>query len=261
MKRRSRNAGTEASAWLADDRGFTLIELLVAMVVSLIVLGGGVYGIARAFNISAKSEDQATSSSTAEVGLERFVLDLRQAVNGSCTGGPISGANITVTYTTTLTTVLLCDPNIAGAPTATTTVGAGPPSVAVRWQCNTAAVTSPGGVPPETCTRTFAGSPSTRFGGVQSLELTGLVGTTTSPVCIAVSSSFTGVGPNCGSAAASASFTLISGQIASPQSLSWVGLSATVGDRTSPGAGQTAVVGASAAIPIQTGSALLNFGT
>jgi prepilin-type N-terminal cleavage/methylation domain-containing protein len=253
MKALSHDEGRQRSAWIADERGFTLIELLVATVVSLIVIGGGIYGIARAFNVSNASNARVTATSNGEVGLERVVTDLRDAVNGSCPYNKTTVTGVSVQLNGSVTTIQLCDPNtnVASATNA-------PPSEGVQWQCNTGSTgTNP---PPETCIRSVdtgtLATPAVATGseivGVQMFSVRGILNSVTPPVYLPCDNATV-----C-TAAKSVAYTLNSG---TSVSLSWVGITAGIGQNSTPGAGGVATVNASSTLAFSTGAALLNYGT
>jgi prepilin-type N-terminal cleavage/methylation domain-containing protein len=241
------------SADLRSDQGFTLIELLVGMLVGLIVVGGGVYGLARAFNVSNASTARVTASSNAEVGIERLVVDLRDAVNGGCSFNKTSLTGVVVSLSGSVTTVQMCDPNVNG-----TAIGNAPPTEAVQWVCNTAAIAST--VPAQTCVRSMdtgtsstpAVSTNSRISGVQTLRLKGILNAAGGAVFLPC-----GTTVAC-TATQSVTYTLASG---AALSLSWVGLAAGIGQNVAPGAGGTQTVAASQTLAINTGAALRNFGT
>ncbi|WP_249009827.1 prepilin-type N-terminal cleavage/methylation domain-containing protein [Conexibacter sp. DBS9H8] len=245
---------------LTPEAGFTLIELLVTMVVSIIVLGAGTYGLAQAFKQNTEVIAHAYSGSQGEVGLERLVLDLRQAVNGSCAG--VSGIEVAQEAygNGAVTTVSLCDPS--GVPTSYTTTSAsqtttvaGLSSAAepVIWTCNTANSTYASGsltVGPESCLRTAAGVTGMEVHGLISLDLTGLVDGSTTPSPITASGATNLYTLNLTAAAGEAG------------SLSWVGLSAQLADLQDPNnPTDLSTVTASAPFAVHTGASLLNYGT
>jgi prepilin-type N-terminal cleavage/methylation domain-containing protein len=268
MKRTSRDAGTEASAWIADDRGFTLIELLVAMVVSLIVIGGGVYGIAQAFKQNTQVTDRLITSSSAEVGIQRFTLDLRYALNGSapngsCTSGSVTITGIQVTSPVTgVDTVAMCEQNgaLSSSVSGTNTYAsfASAPQ-AVIWACNTTgssvAVTVPinVNVPAETCKRTLGATASTRFHGITGLTLTGLVNG-------ANISLFSSTATYCTQTGGTACNYSLSANLAN--SLASVSISAQLADLKNPlNQADTTTVQTAKPISLQTTAELRNFGT
>jgi prepilin-type N-terminal cleavage/methylation domain-containing protein len=268
MKRTSRDAGTEASAWIADDGGFTLIELLVAMVVSLIVIGGGVYGIAQAFKQNTQVTDRLITSSSAEVGIQRFTLDLRYALNGSppnpsCVIGSIKVPGVQVTMPTTgVYTVAMCEQNgaLSSSVSGTSTYAslASAPQ-AVIWACNTtgspAAVTVPisVNVPAETCTRTLGVTPGTRFHGITALTLTGLVNGANISLFSSTATYCTQTGGTTCNYSLSANL---------PNSLASVSISAQLADLKNPlNQADTTTVQTAKPISLQTTAELRNFGT
>lgn len=239
-------------ATLRNENGFTLVEILVSMVISLIVIGGGVYGIARAFSVSNASTARVAATSGAEVGLQRLVLDVRDAINGSCAFNGASVSGVSIALAGTVTTLQMCDP----AP-GQSAPGTALPSEGVQWQCNTG--TSGATPPPETCVRSTdtgtqaqpALSTSNRITGVQALELQGILNSATTPVYLPCDSSAA-----C-TANATATYTLNPGATG----LSWIGIVASLGQNSSPGAGVVSTVAGTAPLAVRTGAALLNFGT
>jgi prepilin-type N-terminal cleavage/methylation domain-containing protein len=260
MKRLAQDESRRPSARIAEQGGFTLVELLVTMLVAVVVLGGGTYGLSLAFKQNTEVTDHSASASQGDVGLERLILDLRQAVNGSCGGGAVTGVDVSENAAQTITTLSMCAPS--GAPaTYTTTVAASTVTAAgisvtavpVVWTCNTTSSPYTAGtltVAPETCTRTLSGSGSGSIRGVTSLTLTGLVNGSATPTALAVAGSTT-------------TYTLSATATGSQTgTLSWVGISASLADLHNPGdTSDVSVVTASAPIPVQTGAGLLNYGT
>ena len=244
--------GTGVLARIDDQSGVTLIELLMAMVVGVIVIGGGIWGMARAFSVTNASTARVTANSSAEVGLERMVVDLRDVVNGSCAynGAAISG--VVVGLAGSITTVQMCDPNTNVAGT-----GNAPPVEGVQWQCNTA--TSGITPPAETCIRSVdtgtkaqpVVSTSNRISGVQAVNLRGIVNSGAAAYL------------PCGNTTActasqTVNYTLAPG---TATSLSWVGLIAGIGQNLAAGSGVIRTVSGTTPFTIQTGAALQNFGT
>ena len=264
MKRLSHGEGTEASARIADERGFTLIEILVAMVVSLIVIGGGVYGIAQAFKQSTQVTDRLITSSGGEVGIQRLTLDLRYALNGvSCTSGSATIAGVQVTAPATgVYTVSMCEQNgtLSSSVTGTNTFAslASAPQ-AVIWACNTTGSTTTVAspitvtVPAETCKRTLGATPSTRFHGISALTLTGQVnGATTS--LLSTTATY------CTQTSGTACSYSLSANLAN--SLASVNVAAQFSDLKNPLVqADTTTVQATKPVSVQTTAELRNFGT
>jgi prepilin-type N-terminal cleavage/methylation domain-containing protein len=260
MNRLLPDEGRRVPARTADEQGFTLIELLVAMLVSLIVIGGGVYGIARAFQQNTQVTNRVISSTTAEVGIQKLVIDLRYALNSSAcpitVGVPASGVY----------TLSMCEQSgalsaaVSGTNTYPSFTSA---STQVTWTCNTTASAyaytsgaAPFSAPAETCNRNFgtgASSGTIGFHGIEALTLTGLVGTAGTNQAITSGSACTGTGT------VTCTYSLSSGLA---NSLSWVGISATLADLKNPLVqADTTTVQTSDLIPVQTGAELRNFGT
>ena len=169
MKRPAQPRGIRADVHVADPAGFTMVELLVAMLVSLIVLGGGTWGMAMAFRSSAETSSRTAAINQAEVRFAVLTRDLRQAA--TCPT-PLYGLG-TVVYSGSLT-LTMCDP-APGSPVSS----AGselPASAFVTWTCTTAT---------DSCTRQtqnigangLTGTPTTTntVTGVTGLTLTAIV--------------------------------------------------------------------------------------
>lgn len=246
------------SGRLRAEAGFTLIELLVTMLLSLVVIGGGVYGISRAFQVSNASTDRVTASRTAEVGLEALMANLRDAIPGGCSYDGSSLSGISVALAANLTTLQFCGPNTNEAGP-----GNNPATEGIQWQCNTA--DSAGGLPAQTCERTVdtgtQNAPdlavTATIAGVASFALTGILSTgstpaSSSPVYLPCDS------PAACTANASQVYGLAPG--ANP-AVSWMGIDVSITQLTTPGAGSVTPSAASTALPFRTGAALQNFGT
>jgi prepilin-type N-terminal cleavage/methylation domain-containing protein len=181
MTGRSHHRGIRTGAHAADQSGFTLIELLAAMLISIIVIGGGTWGMARAFRSSSESSSRTAATNQAEVRFAVLTRDLRQVV--TCPPGFTGGANSTfnsiylgavsnLSYSNQFV-LQMCDP----APGLPQAAGSQLPQKAfVTWTCVTAT---------ESCTRqvqnisgnsvTGAATTTNTITGVVSLTLTGLV--------------------------------------------------------------------------------------
>jgi prepilin-type N-terminal cleavage/methylation domain-containing protein len=264
MKRRSLDGAKRVSARIADERGFTLIELLVATLVSLIVIGGGVYGIAQAFKQNTQVTDRLITSSGGEVGIQRFTLDLRYALNNvSCTSGSATVIGVQVTAPARgVYTVSMCEQNgtLSSSVTGTNTYAsfAGAPQ-AVIWACNTTGSTTTVAnpiaitIPAETCKRTLGATPSTRFHGISALTLTGQVNGATTSL-------FSTTATYCTQTSGTACSYSLSANLAN--SLASVNISAQLSDLKNPLVqADTTTVQAAKPISVQTTAELRNFGT
>jgi prepilin-type N-terminal cleavage/methylation domain-containing protein len=260
------------SSRLADERGFTLIELLVSMLVSLIVLGGGTYGLAQAFRQTNEVTGRTASTSQAEVGLQQMTHDLQFATpcptfNNTNVLGAGSHA-ISGLLISSGPTLQMCDP-IAGAHSTQP-----PPLAVVTWTCNLASTS-------ETCTRsltsifcpgsggtTVATGPCTT--GAPSLSTSS---SSTAPIRGVSSLGLSGIvsGANQASLLSGSACLLVTGYQTyglvpgSTCPLNWVGIQAQVvnlADSGSPtDAANSALANKTTPIQIQTGVALANYGT
>ncbi len=145
--------GIRAGVHVADQAGFSLIELLVAMLVSIIVIGGGTWGMAMAFRSSSETSARSAATNQAEVRFAVLTRDLRQA--HPCPTPLFSGL-ATAVYGNSLT-LQMCDP-APGSPLSSAGSEA-PQSALVTWTCITAT---------ESCARQ-----------TQNVGATGLTGTAT----------------------------------------------------------------------------------
>jgi hypothetical protein len=245
------------------------------MLVSLIVLGGGVYGIALAFRQSTEVTDRSAAAAQAEVGFQTLTRDLRNAavcpsyVSGSTTSYPTGagGQQVSGLLVSAGPTVQFCAP-VPGSHTTD------PPAEALfTWTCNTASST-------ESCTRSWqpllcpvsSGSPtaastSCSIGapyasssssttkpiyGVTSINLTGLVSGANATLTSDAS---------CTSSSGYWSYSLLSNGSCP---LSWVGINASVANLTDPsnpaGSSNQQITQNTSPISVQTGAELRNFG-
>lgn len=256
---------------LSSEAGFTLIEVLMALLVGIIVIGAGTFGLASAFQQNTEVVARTSSAYQGEVGLQRLTGDLRYATAcptfaGTNTLG--SGQNPVLGLLVSTGPMLqMCD-TVAGSHASE------PPALAlVTWTCTTAAAT-------ESCARATAavlcpvgsgtvpatgpctgGSPSldTSSGsfvihGVQALAVSGIVAGANQPSLISDST--------CQVAAGVYGYSLTAG---STCPLSWVGIQArlaTLADPGAPTSGANNVVTSSkdAPISVQTGVDLRNYG-
>ncbi len=247
-RRGSKDGALNARARIADERGFTLIEVLVAGLIGVIVVGFAGYGLSYAFKQSSNIINRTQMTSTAELGLNELVRDLREA--SMC---PIGLKLTSTTYLTSSATVqggivystgpelqfCVPQPGLAASAAGSQT----PAQSLVTWSYSSSS---------QALTRT-----------IQSISGTALTGTASSQTVYGIASApvFTGLtGPSTaamGTLATGTNYVLTPGSAAS---LSWIGISVSLADLQAVGSTTTTVSGTST-VPVQTGAALRNFGT
>ena len=266
-----RDTGRRPTAGLRAEAGFTLIEVLMALLVGIIVIGAGVYGLASAFRQNTEVVARTSSSYQGEVGLQRLTNDLRYATTcptyGSSNTLGIASKPVLGLLVSSGPVLQMCD-GLTGSHSSQA-----PALALVTWTCTTAAAT-------ETCTRSTqpvlcpagagtvaatgacsSGAPSlgTSVGsfvihGVESLGVSGIVSGANQTSLLADST--------CQLAAGVYGYSLTAN---STCPLSWVGLQTqlvTLADPGAPSSSANQVVTSTKVAPIsvQTGVDLRNYG-
>jgi prepilin-type N-terminal cleavage/methylation domain-containing protein len=259
MRRPSQTEGFRFPGPVRDESGFTLIELLVGMLVSLIVIGGGVWGISMAFRSTSETTQRTSASNQAEVRLQVLTRDLRQATpcpaslsigTGTTLDGTTS-AGIVVASSTTGLTLQMCDP-APGLPPSSATSQV-PQSALVTWTCSKSTAACVRQTQNITGTSLTGTAQTTNtLTGVTSLSLTGVT------VAAGQSAPATTTLATLGTSNASAKdYLLVPGGTNS--SISWVGVTAQIASLKNPDStSNLAQATASVPVIVQTGIALRN---